>query len=214
MFTLEHINIKDLDTFVKDPASHIASLVATFELAYQKNGPDNFIPMAIFFSNPSTISFSIEAIPYDDKNDMYKILNEILQFFSASEAYSLIFAMDIRQTTYHENDPSSKSQSSTDALSLSFVSEDSSGVLVMPYSIIDKNINWDSSNFSITNMAEENPSKKYQGDLPELFYLMTHLDGPIFTTAQLLNYYSYKGYQFMIPENSVVKSIKVVYNEN
>ena len=62
----------------------------------------------------------------------------------------------------------------------------------------------------LTSLAEDDPSKSYQGEIPELLYLMTHLEGPLFTPAQLLNFYNFKGYNYIFPnESSSKKIIKV-----
>jgi hypothetical protein len=36
---------------------------------------------------------------------------------------------------------------------------------------------------------------------------MTHLDGPLFTPAQLLNFYNFKGYNYIFPNDSTSKKI-------
>jgi len=214
MFNLDHLNLKDLNHFVDDPITHISVFAGTFEDAIAAAGPDSFIPMVTYFSNPSTLEMTIEAIPYSDKDDMYKIMNEMLHFYSASKSHSFIFAFDIRKTTYNQNNPDSKTATPTDALSLSFVSEESSGIFTMPYQIVDNKVDWVVSEFELSNMVEDDPTKKYQGDMVELYYLMTHLEGPLFTVPQLLNYYSYRGYNFMIPDTTRFNAIKVIKNES
>ena len=59
----------------------------------------------------------------------------------------------------------------------------------------------------LTSLAEDDPSKSYQGEIPELLYLMTHLEGPLFTPAQLLNFYNFKGYNYIFPNESSSKKI-------
>jgi hypothetical protein len=36
---------------------------------------------------------------------------------------------------------------------------------------------------------------------------MTHLDGPLFTAAQLLNYYNFKGYNFIFLNQSAAENV-------
>jgi hypothetical protein len=214
MFNLNKIDLEMLKEFVDPPAPHIEAFTATFEACISANGANSFIPMVTYFDTDSNAMASISSIPYEDKDSMYKSFNEMLHYFSASEAHSLIFACDIRKTIYDQDNPDSKSTESTDALSLCFASEESSGILTMPYSIVNDTVQWSCDEFQLSNMANEDPTKKYQGDMVELFYLMTHLTGPLFTVPQLLNYYTYKGYQFMFPETTKVSSIKVDYNAN
>ena len=131
----------------------------------------------------------------------------MLHFYSATNAHSFIFAMDIRQTSYSQDNPNSKKSSPVDAFSLTFASEDSSGMLIMPYQIIDDAVVWDLDEAKLTSLAQDDPSKSYQGEIPELLYLMTHLDGPLFTPAQLLNFYNFKGYNYIFPNDSASKKI-------
>jgi hypothetical protein len=118
--------------------------------------------------------------------------------------------MDIRQTVYSQDNPDSKKSTPVDALSLTFASNDSSGMFIMPYKIIDSNVVWDVNQFQLTSLADDDPSKSYQGEIAELFYLMTHLEGPLFTPAQLLNFYNFKGYNFTFPDQSFLQRITKV----
>ena len=214
MINLNQINIDELKNFVDDPIEHINAFVETFESCIENAGPDSFIPMITYFNSDSNIILSITSIGYQDKDTMYKSFNEMLHFFSAGKAHSFIFAIDIRKTVYDQDNPNTKTSQPVDALSLSFVSEESSGILTLPYTVIDNKVQWFESEFDLSNMAEEDPKKKYQGEMVDLFYMMTHLEGPLFTPAQLLNYYNHKGYQFMIPDTTKVSSIKVFDNEH
>jgi len=207
MFTLKNINVKQFEEFVNNPDKHIESFVSTFEDTVEKIGADTFAPMLTIFSDLDNIEITIQCREYEDKDDMYKSLNEMLQFYSATEAHSFIFAMDIRQTTYSQKNPGTKVESPTDALSLTFASEDSSGMLIMPYEVIDNKVIWNSDKFDVSTLANDDPSKTYQGEIAELFYLMTHLNGPLFTPAQLLNYYNFKGYNFIFPSESHLERI-------
>jgi hypothetical protein len=207
MFTLKNINVKQFEEFVNNPDKHIESFVSTFEDTVEKIGADTFAPMLTIFSDLDNIEITIQCREYEDKDDMYKSLNEMLQFYSATEAHSFIFAMDIRQTTYSQQSPATKVESPTDALSLTFASQDSSGMLIMPYEVIDNKVIWNSDKFDVSTLANDDPSKTYQGEIAELFYLMTHLNGPLFTPAQLLNYYNFKGYNFIFPSESHLERI-------
>lgn len=205
--TLKQDDIKQLEHFVNQPEKHIESFVKTFEESVKQNGPDSFAPMVTIFKNPETIEISIVCNNSSNKNQMYKSFAEMLHYFSASKSYSFIFAVDVRQTSYSNNNVKNKIQDPIEALTLSFVSEDSSGILSMPYKIKEKEVDWDYENFQLAKVADKDPSEVYQGDMAELLYVMTHMDGPLFTPAQLLNYYSYKNYMFIIPDQSKSSNI-------
>jgi hypothetical protein len=207
MFTLKNIDFSPLKEFVNHPDKHVENFVYTFEKTIKEAGSDSFVPMLTIFKDLDNIEITIQCREYLDKDDMYKSFNEMLQFYSATEAHSFIFAMDIRQTVYSQENPNSKKASPSDALSLTFASEDSSGMVIMPYKIIDNAVVWDSNEFQLTSLATDDPSKSYQGEIAELFYLMTHLDGPLFTAAQLLNYYNFKGYNFVFPNQTAAENV-------
>jgi len=207
MFTTKNIDLSPLKEFVKNPDKHVDAFVSTFERTVQQAGSDSFVPMLTIFKDLENIEITIQCRDYKDKDDMYKSLNEMLQFFSATDAHSFIFAMDIRQTVYSQDNPDTKKSGPVDALSLTFASNDSSGMLIMPYEIIDGNVVWDIDKFQLTSLADEDPSKSYQGEIAELFYLMTHLDGSLFTPAQLLNFYNFKGYNFTFPDQSYAQKV-------
>ena len=209
MINLSQIDLTDLNQFVDHPVDHINAFVSTFEQAVLQNGPDSFVPMLSIFKTKNEMAISIECRPFKDKNDMYKAYAEMLQYFSAADAHSFIMANDVRMSTYKQDDPHSKKQDATDALSLSFVSSDSSGLLTLPYRIVDNQVLWSQKDFSLTNLTEDDPTKTFQGEMVELFYTMSHLDGPLFTIPQLLNYLSYKKFQYILPDSSKLNSIKV-----
>ena len=212
MFTLNNIDLSPLNEFINHPDKHVRAFVSTFEETVKKAGSNSFISMITIFKDLDDIEITIQCRDYDDKDDMYKAFNEMLHFFSATDAHSFIFAVDVRQTSYSQNNPDTKKQAYTDALSLAFVSNESSGMVILPYEIVNDNIVWDVDSFQITTLADDDPSKSYQGEIAELCYLMTHLDGPLFTPAQLLNFYNFKGYNFTFPDDiSPDKIIKVEF---
>ena len=212
MFTLNNIDLSPLNEFIYHPDKHVRAFVSTFEETVKKAGSNSFIPMITIFKDLDDIEITIQCRDYDDKDDMYKAFNEMLHYFSATDAHSFIFAVDVRQTSYSQNNPDTKKQAYIDALSLAFASNDSSGMVILPYEIVNDNIVWDVDSFQITTLTDDDPSKSYQGEIAELFYLMTHLDGPLFTPAQLLNFYNFKGYNFTFPDDiSPDKIIKVEF---
>ncbi len=209
-FNLSSEQIKDLKQFVNEPLLHIQSFVKTFEESVKQSGSDSFTPMVTIFRDLETIEITIVSKSNLNKEQMYQSFAEMLHYFSASKSYSFIFAVDVRQTIYSNKNFKSKTNEPVEALTLSFVSEDSSGILVMPYTIKEKEVNWIYEDFDLSKIADQDPSEVYQGDMAELLYTMTHLEDPLFTPAQLLNYYNYKNYMFIIPDESkIVNSIKV-----
>jgi hypothetical protein len=211
MFTIKNIDFSSLKEFINHPDKHVENFVSTFEKTITEAGPDSFVPMLTIFKDLNDIEITIQCRDHADKDDMYKAFNEMLQFYSATNAHSFILAMDIRQTIYSQDNPNSKKSSSVDAFSLTFASEDSSGVLIMPYQIINDNVVvWDLDKAHLTSLAADDPSESYQGELPELLYLMTHLNSPLFTPAQLLNFYNFKGYNYIFPNDSTLTKVTKV----
>ena len=207
MFKLNNDDLQQLKEFADEPEKHIESFTRTFEEAVKNNGPDSFTPMVTMFHNPKTIEISIICREHSSKEDMYKAFAEMLHYFSASNAHSFIFAVDVRQTSYSNDNFKNKIKGPVEALTLSFVSEESSGLFVMPYTVQDKKVNWIVEDFNLSQVAEKDPSEVYQGDMAELLYIMTHMDNSLFTPAQLLNYYTYKKYMFIIPDDAKTSNI-------
>ncbi len=209
MFNISNLNLKDLYQFVEDPHHMITTYAENFEKIINEEGSNSFISTMTMFKDPKNIEIVIQSRPFEDKNDMYKAINEMLYFYSSANCSSLIFAADVRQSKYNTNKLNSELSNPIDALSLSFASSDSSGLVTLPYQVINNKLTWVVNDFSLNNLAEENPSKSYQGDIPELFYIMSNLEGPIFTSSQLLNYYSYKNFKFSLSKDSSVQTIKL-----
>ena len=210
MFTTKNIDLSPLNEFINDPHKHVQAFVSTFEKTVKEAGSNSFVPMITIFRDLDDIEITIQCREHENKDDMYKAFNEMLHFFSATDAHSFIFAMDVRQTAYSQDNPNTKKSASVDALSLTFASNDSSGILLLPYEIIDDNTIWDVDQFQLTSLADDDPSNSYQGEIAELFYLMTHLNGPLFTPAQLLNFYNFKGYNFTFPDKSFLQRVTKV----
>ena len=143
MFTIKNIDFSPLKEFINHPDKHVENFVSTFEKTIKEAGPDSFVPMLTIFKDLDDIEITIQCRDHENKDDMFKAFNEMLHFYSATNAHSFIFAMDIRQTSYSQDNPNSKKSSPVDAFSLTFASEDSSGMLIMPYQIIDDAVVWD-----------------------------------------------------------------------
>lgn len=209
MANLNSLDLSQLKQFVDDPETHINNFIHTFEKTFEEVGPNSFVPMVTMFKNPEEFIISIQSRYFEDKDDMYKAFNEMLHFYSAAECHSFIFASDVTRRDYDQDNPNTKTTEPVEALCLAFVSDESSGMVSLPYSVIDNKVVWSEKDFDLSNLAEDNPEKTYQGDIPELFYMMTHLQGAMFSTPQILNYLNYKGFQYVLSDASEYNSIKV-----
>jgi hypothetical protein len=59
-------------------------------------------------------------------------------------------------------------------------------------------------------MEEEDTST---GRLVELYFVMSHLDKPPFTMNTLVNYYSFRDFPTVIPDDTIVKRVVVSTND-
>jgi len=209
------INYDELKVFVPDPEIHVNSIMMTFSDTVSKNGKDSFIPMCVYMNSDGIIKLAITSRPWVDKDDMYKSFSEMLFAFTTLKADSFMFANDVRVTKYEAEAPHSKTTEAQDALNLAFVSKESSALLSIPYSIEDDNkVKWH-FDLSVTSpLSKDNPAEVYQGDMVELFYVMSHIDVSPFTPAQLMNYYSIKGFTYHITDESFVEKVKIEVNSN
>lgn len=202
-------NFSDLDNFIPNPKDHVSAFIDTFTMSIDNNGPDSFAPMLSFFDSSGNLTIGVQLSSYEDKQTMYKNIAEIMQLYPALNSSACIFASDVRLTTYNSNSQNSKTQPATEALSLTFVNTELSAVLTMPYQIHDRKVVWQEQDFAISNFAEDDPSKVYQGDMIELFFIMTHLEGGLFSVPEILNYLSYKGVNYILSDTSDIDKIEI-----
>jgi len=209
------INYDELKVFCSDPEIHVQSIMMTFADTVSKNGKDSFIPMCVYLNSNGTVKLAITSRPWSDKDDMYKAFSEMLFAFAALKAECFVFANDVRITRYEAEAPHSKTAEAQDALNLAFVSKESSALVSIPYTIqVDNTVKWH-FDLSITSpLSKENPAEVYQGDMVELFYVMSHIDTSPFTPAQLMNYYSIKGFTYQITDDSFVEKVRIEVNTN
>jgi len=209
------IDYKELQVFMDNAEPHVQSMLETFSETVERNGPDSFVPMCIYVDSSGDVKLAILSRPWTDKDDMYKSFSEMLFAFSALKAHCCIFANDVRITKYDAKEPHSKTSQAQDALNISFVSKESSALINVPYVIQENNrVVWQMENAVTSPLSKEDPSEVYQGDMVELFYVMSHIDHSPFTTAQLINYYSVKGFKYQISENALVEKVKIEVNDN
>ena len=199
----------ELENFIPDPVNHVLAFVDTYTTTIDNAGPDSFAPMISFFNSSGNLSIGVQLGNFESKRSMYKSIAEIMQLYPALEASACIFVSDVRMTTYDSNSQNSKTQPATEALSLTFVNSELSAVLTLPYKIINNKVVWQEQDFIVSNFAEEDPSKVYQGDMIELLYIMTHLEGKLFSVPEILNYLSYKGVNYILSDTSDVDKIEI-----
>jgi hypothetical protein len=102
-----------------------------------------------------------------------------------------------------------------DALNIAFVSRESSAVLNIPYSVEDdKSVTWHHDLSLTSPLSKEDPTEVYQGDMIELFYVMSHIENSPFTVVQLVNYYNVKGFDYRISEGAIVDKVKIEMNRD
>jgi len=204
------MDYSQLDDFTSDPQEHVKMLMRTFEKTVEHHGPDSFTPMCIYLDHSDNLMMTITCRPWSDKDDMYKAFSEMLFAFGALECKCLIFANDVRITKYEPKEPHSKTAEAQDAINVSFISKESSALVSVPYSVKDKNVlEWHLEHALISPLSKENPTELYQGDMVELFYVMSHIDTSPFTMAQLVNYYSLKGFNYQLAKDALVDKIKI-----
>lgn len=209
------IDYEELNVFTSNAQIHIESILETFVDTVKKNGSDSFIPMCIYVDSSDNIQLVLTSRPWKDKDDMYKSFSEMLFAFSAFKSQCCLFVNDVRITKYDVKEPHSKTTQPQDALNISFISKESSAVLNVPYTIDSyNNVNWHLADALTSPLSKEDPSEVYQGDMVELFYVMSHIDHSAFTVAQLLNYYTVMNFKYEISEKSVVEKVNIESNND
>jgi len=209
------MDYKQLHVFVPNAQEHVENLLEMFKRVVNKNGPDSFVPMCIYLNHSGELMLSLTCRPWSDKDDMYKAFSEMLFAFSPIDCECLVFANDVRITKYEAQDPHSKTAEAQDAINISFISKESSALVSVPYSVKNKNdLEWNFDLAVISPLSKENPIELYQGDMVELFYIMSHIDDSPFTMAQLINYYGLKGFQYQISDSALVDKVRIEVENN
>lgn len=209
------MDYSQLDDFTSDAEEHVKKLMRTFEKTIEQNGPDSFVPMCVYLDHSDNLMMAITCRPWSDKDDMYKAFSEMLFAFGALECKCLIFANDVRITKYEPKEPHSKTAEAQDAINISFISKESSALVNVPYSVKENNdVSWHFDLAVISPLSKEDPTELYQGDMVELFYVMSHIDSAPFSMAQLVNYYNFKGFTYQISDDALVDKIKIRVEDN
>lgn len=209
------MNYKQLDVFVPNAQTHVEHLLETFQQTVNQNGVDSFIPMCIYLDSKGKVMLALTSRPWSDKDDMYKSFAEMLYAFNPIECECVVFVNDVRITKYESKEPHSKTAEAQDAINISFISKESSALVNVPYSVKENNdVSWHFDLAVISPLSKEDPTELYQGDMVELFYVMSHIDSAPFSMAQLVNYYNFKGFTYQISDDALVDKIKIRVEDN
>jgi hypothetical protein len=205
---------EDLNTIITsglhpNPEDEILKIQKTFENTVKKNGADSFNAMMILCDSDYQPALIAEPRPYTTKEDMYVAFAEMLFSYSAFGSSCFIMVNDTRITSI---DPIGETSTVKDALNISIVSRDSAATVILPYGIInppnedeDLMVMWDNENFICSDTGEENS----QGNLVELYYVMSHLQNAPFNMNTLINYYSFRDFPTVVPEETIAKKVQV-----
>lgn len=156
---------------------------------------DSYKPFAVFFTNPETRAFIINTRPIVDAADFYTAISEMLFAFSATEANSMLFAIDVRKDIDGE---------SLDVLEIYMACEDSCTVMSMPYKFNASNkVEWieDKANtFTLEKLEKAYDTSGHLHATLEIFemlYLHTHMRKSFFSFSKLKDYFEDKGFEFV-----------------
>ena len=99
-----------------------------------------------------------------------------------------------------------------EALNISFVGSEVACVVILPYEIQNNEqgediVYWRNELFSISSLTDS--SQSIQGNMTELFYIMSHIKRSSFNMNTLINYYSFRDFSSVIPEESIAQKIYV-----
>lgn len=209
------MNYKQLDVFVPNAQTHVEHLLKTFQQTVSENGVNSFVPMCIYLNSKGDVMLTLTSRPWSDKDDMYKSFAEMLYAFNPIKCECVMFVNDVLLTKYDSREPHAKTAEAQDAINISFISKESSALVNVPYSVKENNdISWHFDLAIISPLSKEDPTELYQGDMVELFYIMSHIDSSPFSMAQLVNYYSFKGFTYQISEDALVDKIQIRVENN
>lgn len=206
----EGLNLIKENNLHQDPESEIIKIQETFSNVIKKSGPDSFNAMLVLFNADSDPVFAIEPRPYTNKRDMYVAFAEMLFAYSSFNATCFVMSNDTRMTTIDNND--TNAAITMEALNISFVGSEVACVVILPYEIQNNEqgediVYWKNELFSISSLTDS--SQPVQGNMTELFYIMSHIKRSSFNMNTLINYYSFRDFSSVVPEESIAQKIYV-----
>jgi hypothetical protein len=172
----------------KHNPNHIVSyLLQTFSEHLLLADKQTFRPKAVFFDYLGNKKFGLSSRPYNDIDDLYTVVSEMMYAYSGFNAGSSILVLD--------SNLNDDGQDSSGALVIYFVSSDSACCVKLYYKhSLENTIEWIESKDS--HELIDTKSQDSTNRIIEILFVHSHLDKPPFTKAELLSYYSMKGYNF------------------
>lgn len=175
-----------LEQFCKEPREEVQNIKSSFEQYYSLSGRQPYRPKLILFDNFQNKKFGISSRQYDNQDDFFVSISEMLFSYSAFHAGSCIMVLDSSSTSYED---------SSGSLITYFASEDSAAVLNQEYKYVDDTtIQWRTSDegYKEIDIKTGDATNK----IVEMLFVYTHLESAPFTSSELLSYYSMKNYSF------------------
>ena len=184
---MNSINYTDLAVYCKKPKDEIANIRNSFSEHILLADKQTFRPKAVFFDYLGNKKFGLSSRPYNDVDDLYTVVSEMMYAYSGFDANSSILVLD--------SNLNDDGQDSSGALVIYFVSSENACSLKLYYKYLsDNTVEWLQSK----DVYEEidTKSKDSTNRIIEVLFVHSHLDTAPFTKAELLSYYSMKGYNF------------------
>jgi len=184
---MNSINYTDLVVYCQEPKDEIANIRNSFSEHLLLADKQTFRPKAVFFDYLRNKKFGLSSRPYNDINDLYTVVSEMMYAYSGFNAGSSILVLD--------SNLNDDGQDSSGALVIYFVSSDSACCVKLYYKHSSENtIEWIESKDS--HELIDTKSQDSTNRIIEILFVHSHLDKAPFTKTELLSYYSMKGYNF------------------
>lgn len=183
-----------LSNHIEDIELEIQAIKHSFVSAIEDQ-KDSYKPFAVFFTDPKTRAFIINTRPIADSSDFYTAISEMLFAYSATEAKSMLFSIDVKKEIEGE---------SLDVLEIYMACEDSCTVMSMPYMFNSSNkVEWiedKADTFTLDKLEKAYDTSGHLHATLEIFemlYLHTHMRKSFFSLSKLKDYFEDKGFEFV-----------------
>lgn len=184
---MNQINYKDFSIYCQEPENEISNIRSSFSEHLLLADKQTFRPKAVFFDYLGNKKFGLSSRSYADINDFYIVIAEMMYSYSSFNAGSSVLVLD--------SDINDNTQDSSGVLVVYFVSSENACSLKLYYKYLsDNTVEWLQSKDVYEKI--DTKSQDSTNRIIEILFVHSHLDEAPFTKAELLSYYSMKGYNF------------------
>jgi|LakMenEpi03Aug12_release.lakeMendotaPanAssembly.Ray.scaffolds.fasta_scaffold195841_2 hypothetical protein len=187
-----------LSPIIDDAFGEYEKIAGYFTSITKASGPDTFLPTLVVFNSFKKLSAVMTARPIEDKDDMYKVLAQMMVFPATINSNLFILAQDSRVRVI---DNKTQVEEVSDGLIVTFVTSETCTIFTIPYTVDDdNNVTYVLEKAWLTEVTEDaaTSSNNSIGKMVELLYIFSHAPKPPMSVDEILSFYNDNGFAYQI----------------